>query len=298
MISTPTGWHRAGPRPRPTSRPRRPAWGAWAAGVAVAVTLLAGTARVAGREAGQPRGHLVIHGGGPLTADVIDRFLTLGGGSEGHLVYVPTSLEGEPSTDAASVPAYLKPGSFGRVSVLHTRDPKEADSDAFLAPLKTATAVWFSGGRQWRTMDAYLGTRTATAFAEVYRRGGVIGGSSAGATVQGSYLVRGAPEGNHIMMAKGHERGFGFLPDSAIDQHAIVRGRLDDMVAVIERHPHLLGIAIDEGTALVVSGGLATVLGKSKVALYDASLWGTGTPRYVFLEKGRRFDLAARRFLP
>ena len=137
-----------------------------------------------------------------------------------------------------------------------------------------------------------------TAFVEVYRRGGVIAGSSAGATVQGSYLVRGAPEGNEIMMAEGHEEGFGFLPDAAIDQHAIARKRLDDMIPVIERHPHLLGIAIDEGAALRVSGGVASVLGKSKVALYDAKRWEKGAPKYFFLEKGQRFEMATRRLMP
>jgi cyanophycinase len=244
-----------------------------------------------------PKGHLIIHGGGGMTTDVTDLFVSLGGGEKGHLIYVPTSLDGEPSTDPASVPGYLKPKSFGTVTVLHTRDPKVADSDAFIAPLKTATAIWFSGGRQWRTMDAYLGTKAAAAFLDVYRRGGVIAGSSAGATVQGSFLVRGAPEGNHVMMAAGHEQGFGFLPDAAIDQHAIARNRLPDMVPVIEKHPHLLGIAIDEATALVVSSGKASVLGKSKVALYDAKTWKNGSPKYFFLEKGQQFEIATRRRL-
>jgi len=244
-----------------------------------------------------PKGHLIIHGGGGMTQDVIDRFVELGGGAKGHLIYVPTSMEGEQSTDPASVPGYLKPKSFGTVTVLHTRDPKVADSDDFIAPLRTATAIWFSGGRQWRTMDAYLNTKAAAAFIEVYQRGGVIAGSSAGATVQGSYLVRGAPEGNQIMMAPGHEVGFGFLPDSAIDQHAIARNRLEDMIPVIKRHPHLLGVAIDESTALMVSGGVATVLGKSKIALYDAKQWKEGSPKLFFLEKGERFDVKARRKL-
>lgn len=256
-----------------------------------AISLVAGAAEPA------PKGHLVIHGGGAMTPDVVDRFVELGGGRDGHLVYVPSSMEGDPATGPDSIPKYLRPESFGRTTLLHTRDPRVADTDDFIAPLRTATAIWFSGGRQWRTMDAYLGTRAASAFIEVYRRGGVIGGSSAGATVQGSFLVRGAPEGNHVMMAPGHETGFGFLPDSAIDQHAIVRGRLDDMVPVIEKHPHLLGVAIDESTALLVSGGLATVLGKSKVALYDARRWKDGAPKYFFLEKGMRFEIATRRMV-
>ena len=123
-------------------------------------------------------------------------------------------------------------------------------------------------------------------------------GSSAGATVQGSYLVRGATEGNHIMMAPGHEEGFGFLPETAIDQHAIVRQRLDDMIPVIQWHPQLLGIALDESNALIVSGEVATVMGKSKVALYDSRLWKDQERHYFFLEKGQRYDLAARRRLP
>jgi cyanophycinase len=245
-----------------------------------------------------PQGHLIIHGGGVLTADVIDRFVALGGGKNGHLVYVPTSLDGDHSAAPESVPGSLRPHAFGTVTVLHTRDRRIADSDAFIAPLSTATAIWFSGGRQWRTMDAYFQTKTAAAFLAVYRRGGVIAGSSAGATVQGSYLVRGSPEGNHIMMAAGHEQGFGFLPDTAIDQHAIARQRLNDMIPVIERHPHLLGIAIDESTALLVSGGVATVIGKSKVALYDSRLWNDREPRYFFLETGQRYELATRRQLP
>ena len=111
------------------------------------------------------------------------------------------------------------------VTVLHTRDRAEADTEAFVAPLKTARGVWFGGGRQWRLVDAYMGTRTQREIEAVLARGGVIGGGSAGATIQGSYLVRGAREGNHIMMAKGYEQGFGYLRGVAIDQHLLVRGR-------------------------------------------------------------------------
>lgn len=252
-----------------------------------------------GDSAAEPKGHLLIHGGGSLTRDFVERFQELGGGEQGHLVVVPTSGAGEIDLSPDSLPRWIHELGFGRLTVLHTRDPEEADREEFSAPLKTATAIWFSGGRQWRTMDAYLGTRTAEAFHEVYRRGGVIAGSSAGATVQGSYLVRGAPEGNQIMMAPGHETGFGFLPGVAIDQHAIARKRLDDMIPVIEKHPSLLGIAIDEGTALHVHAGVATILGKSKVAFYDARRWENAeSPRYLLLEKDQRYHLADREILP
>jgi cyanophycinase len=77
-------------------------------------------------------------------------------------------------------------------TVLHTRDRGEADSEAFVEPLKTATAVWFCGGRHWRIVDAYGGTRTEREIRAVLDRGRLIAGPSAGATIQGSYLVRGA----------------------------------------------------------------------------------------------------------
>ncbi|MGY8644136.1 MAG: cyanophycinase [Verrucomicrobiales bacterium] len=241
-----------------------------------------------------PKGHLIIHGGGRLTKDVVKRFAELGGGKDGHLVIVPTSGEGKISMDPKTASGWLKSLGFGKISILHTRSPKEADTREFVEPLKDATAIWFSGGRQWRTMDVYHGTRTADAFRGVFQRGGVIAGSSAGATVQGSYLVRGSPEGNHVMMAKGHEAGFGFLDNVAIDQHAIKRGRLDDMIEVVQRFPKILGIAIDEGTALEVHGGIAKVMGESKVAFYDRAKWNDGGKKYQLLGSGERYDIANR----
>ena len=114
---------------------------------------------------------------------------------------------------------------FKHVTVLHTRDRKEANSSAFTEPLKSAAGVWFSGGRQWRHADSYLDTKTHKAFLELLDRGGVIAGSSAGATIQGSYLARGDTKMNTIMMGD-HEVGLGFLSNVAIDQHLFARNRL------------------------------------------------------------------------
>lgn len=145
-------------------------------------------------------------------------------------------------------------------------------------------------------MDSYLGIRTEREFRGVVERGGVIGGSSAGATIQGSYLVRGAREGNQLMTAPGYERGFGFLRGVAIDQHLLKRNRQDDLLEVIDRRPHLLGIGIDESTAIVVQGDRIEVIGESKVAIYDKGYQpGADGKRYYFLEPGARFELKLRR---
>src|SRR5262249_19750962 len=147
------------------------------------------------------------------------------------------------------------------LTLLHTVDRKLADSVEFVAPLRQAHGVWFEGGRQWRLVDSYLNTRTERELFALLDRGGVIGGSSAGATISGSDPVRGGGEGNTVMMAKGYEQGLGFLRGVAIDQHLLARHRENDMLPVIAAHPDLLGIGLDEGTAIVVHGDTARVVG-------------------------------------
>ena len=88
------------------------------------------------------------------------------------------------------------------VKMLHTHDPKVADTEEFAKVLRTADAVWFNGGRQWNIVDSYAGTRTLAEFQKVLERGGVIAGSSAGATIQGQYLVRGDTSGPNVMMTQ------------------------------------------------------------------------------------------------
>ena len=235
-------------------------------------------------QSGPPHGALVIIGGGKIGPEIMQRFINLAGGPDAPVVVIPTASEQEQPP-----PTYRLDG-LSHVTVLHTRDRKVADSEAFVAPLRKARGVFFPGGRQWRLADAYLGTLTEKELHALLDRGGVIGGTSAGATIQGSYLVRGAPEGNLIMMAKGHEQGFGFLQRVAIDQHLITRHREKDMLAVIVAHPELLGIGIDESTAIVVQGDRFEVVGQSKVAIYDSK---SGKPCY-FLSPGSRFNLKTR----
>jgi cyanophycinase len=182
------------------------------------------------------------------------------------------------------------------LTVLHTNDRATADSEAFAAPLRSATAVWFAGGRQWRLVDAYAGTRTEQALRGVLDRGGLIAGTSAGATIQGSYLVRGAPAGNAILMSPGHEAGFGYLTNVAVDQHVIARHREMDLSRVVAAHPGLLGIGIDEGTAILVQQNRLTVLGYDVVLMTDGADHD-GRPFYP-LTRGQCFDLASRSVVP
>ena len=201
-------------------------------------------ANFASRASAVNKGFVIAMGGGNGTPEIYEKWRTLSGGTNAHVVLIPTA--NNPGDDIAPVLEGLRQ-VFGiqDVSVLDTKDRAKANSAEFAAPLKQATFVFIDGGRQWRLADAYLGTRVERELRNVLKRGGVIAGSSAGASSLASYLVRGDPKSPEVMMAKGHERGFGFLANSAIDQHVSERHRERDMEPVVAAHPKLPGIGID-----------------------------------------------------
>jgi cyanophycinase len=244
---------------------------------------------------GPENGTLVIVGGGKVVPAIWERFFQLAGGTDAPVVVIPTA--GGDATYAADW-AGLKPlKDFGatHLTVLHTTDRSVADSEAFVKPLLTAKAVWFPGGRQWHLVDSYLHTRTQREVQAVLDRGGVVGGSSAGASILADYLVRGAREGNRIMMASGYEEGFGLIKGIAIDQHMLTRNRQDDLEQVIAKQPELLGISLDESTAIVVHGQEFEVIGASKVAIHDGVTDPKAEERngkkYFFMAPGEKYDL-------
>lgn len=260
--------------------------------VLVALALAAATIAVAA-EVGPTGGSLVVAGGGINDPAIYERFVSLAGGPEAPIVVIPTAGTGENYGDFWPGLQRLRDAGAVHIKVLHTRDPQEADREDFVAPLRQARGVWFSGGRQWRLVDAYLGTRTLAEIRGVLERGGVVGGSSAGATIQGSYLARGDTSTNTIMMGD-HTEGFGFLANVAIDQHLLQRNRHFDLVEVIEAHPELLGIGLDEDTAIVVRGDTFEVIGSGYVAIYDSTNVTGDHWRFYFLAPGDRYDLSTR----
>ena len=242
---------------------------------------------------GPESGTLIAAGGNLSDPAILERFIELAGGPVAPIVIVPTALEGDVVDIDWDFQAAFRDAGAKNLSVLHTRDPAEADTEEFIAPLKYARGVWFIGGRQWRIADSYLGTRTEQAFRAVLDRGGVIGGSSAGATIQGSYLARGDSATNTVMMGD-HEEGFAYLKNVAIDQHVLVRNRQFDLIEIITARPELLGIGIDENTAIVVNGDEFEVIGQGYVAIYDhQTVVGPGG-NFYFLMPGDRFDLVSR----
>ncbi|MDP7478696.1 MAG: cyanophycinase [Vicinamibacterales bacterium] len=257
----------------------------------VAVWVFPGAVRA--QEVGPPRGALVIVGGAMRDPAIVERFIRLAGGPQAPIVVIPTAGGAETYDQYyPGLRAFTEVGATD-LTVLHTTDRKEANSEAFVEPLRRARGVWFPGGRQWRLADAYLDTRVHEELRGVLNRGGVVGGSSAGATILGSYLARGDSATNTIMMGD-HEVGLGFLRNVAIDQHLLRRNRQFDLLEVIEARPDLLGIGLDEDTAIVVQGDEFEVMGRSYVVIYDHGRVLDSGGRFYFLGAGDRYDLKTR----
>jgi cyanophycinase len=258
-----------------------------------AVIVVAAITSPTAQQVGPSRGALVIVGGAMQDPEIVKRFIDLAGGPEVPLVIVPTAGAEDDYDQYWSGVRPLRDNGARNLTVLHTRDPKVADSDAFVKPISTARGVFFTGGRQWRLADAYLNTRVQRELEALLGRGGVIGGTSAGATILGSFLVRGDTKGNETMIGD-HTVGFGFLKNSAIDQHLLRRNRQFDLIDVVQKHPELLGIGIDENTAIVVQDDRFDVIGRGYVAVYDAKHATRPPSRFYLLAPGDRFDLIAR----
>lgn len=262
---------------------------------------------------GPAKGSLLIIGGNVgSTKSIWDKFTELAGGKEKAVIVVITAGAGDSAAvDQHDVDIVKKETGIQNVTLLHTTDLKTANSARFIEPLTKATGVYFVGGRQWRIADAYLNTLTHKAFFDVLERGGVIAGSSAGASIQGSFLWRGDTKGPQILIGD-HTQGLGFLKNSAIDQHLLKRNRQFDLVGLIQKSPKLIGIGLDEATAVVIKRDTLQVIGESFVAIYDYNtIIGAGAKHIVnndevytnsngpffFLHEGQKYDLDKRKVI-
>ena len=253
---------------------------------------------------GPENGSLVIVGGAMKSDEIIDRFIELAGGINASIVVIPTASGNEDYNKNPSFARTLRNLGATNVSILHTTNRNIANTQSFTNTLVNANGVWFEGGRQWRLVDSYKNTLTEKMIGKVLERGGVIGGSSAGATIQGSFLARGDTQNNQFMMGD-HQEGFNFMKNVAIDQHVLARNRQFDMFEILKKHPELLGIGIDEDTAIIVQGNQFEVIGENYVLIYDGTFWsGEGSDLknlpeksnlFYFLRSGDKYDLLNRK---
>jgi len=231
-------------------------------------------------------GALVIHGGGEVTLEVGTVFFRLGGKEQGHLVIIPTASDEADSKDAQTeLLRRWDRFAWQSKQILHAKRRSQADDPEFVKPLQTATAVWISGGWHGRLANAYVGTLVEQALYALQKRGGVIGGSSAGAGIQ-----------SRIMLAIGRDAqavpavGLDLLLGGVVDQHFSQREHEPRLTTFIKKYPQLFGVGIDEATALVVRRNQMVVLGRGGVSVYLARA-GEATLQRRVVRNGEQLDL-------
>ena len=241
-----------------------------------------------GDDPARPRGALVIVGGGGMPDPIRDRFVALAGGKQvAKIVVIPTASAS--ADDPAEEAGFLDPWRRHEplsLRLLHTRSRARADDPGFTRAIDEATAVWFSGGDQSKLTAAYLDTAFHRSLRALLARGGVIGGTSAGAAVMSEVMIEGGDPRAKV------GRGFGFLPRAVVDQHFLRRSRLDRLLGVVTDRPDLVGLGIDEATALVVEGDRWSVVGRSYVIACAAGRDGQ-PPRFASFGDGDTGTLPA-----
>jgi cyanophycinase len=237
-------------------------------------------------------GTLVLCGGGKLPDVVRDRFLHLAGGERAQVVVIPTASKRADTPEVEVSLSWWKGSRVKSVELLHTRSRKQANDEGFLKPLSQATGVWLGGGDQNLLAAAYGDTAFVRELQQVLARGGVVGGTSAGAAIM-----------SHVMIAGGTQepllgKGFGLVTWSIVDQHFAQRKREARLLAALNKNPGLCGLGVDEETAAFLSGDVLEVIGASRVAVYNRA---EGRPNNPFecqvFPGGTRYNLKTRKRL-
>ena len=249
----------------------------------------AGAAPLSPREA--PHGSLVIVGGGPRPPEIRQRFVDLAGGTGKANVVVFAMASEECKAGGDDEVAALRALGADAESRCLTR--AEADADSNVARVAKATGIWFGGGDQSRLTGVLRGTRVEAAMHERFAAGAVVGGTSAGAAVMSSVMITGderhrggdrvPSDSSDAFLTIARDNvitapGFGFITNAVVDQHFFRRKRHNRLISVVLEHPELIGVGIDESTALVVdSVGRWEVIGASAAIIYDARTAATIT---------------------
>ena len=293
--------------------------------LALALAVCAGTVAAAAPD--NPKGSLVIVGGGLRVnnAEVWEKIVALAGGKGARIAVLPTAAENPAKEGQLTVDALNRYGARAFVvpvapRLAGTDVRKAADDPALAAAVRKAGGAFFTGGDQARITASLRhadGGNTAVldALWTLYRRGGVIAGTSAGAAIMSSTMFYDPPLEvmpvlkNGVVDGKDVAPGLGFIgTDVFVDQHLLARGRFGRMLPAMVAKGYTLGLGIDENTAAVVGPARdVTVIGYRGALvldLRDATTdkaqphFNLSNARISYLDSGDRFDLATRAFTP
>jgi len=208
----------------------------------------------------------VIVGGGGTPDSVVAKAIELAGGISARAVVLPQASS-RPEAGEESV-AFWKEKGFANVRTLDLADP-ESDRRA----IETADFIWFPGGDQSDLMKAIDAAGLVDAIRARYAAGAVVGGTSAGAAVMSPRMIVGGETADLKVVRAGSVAmvdGLGLLPGTIVDQHFLKRQRFNRLLSAVLERPDLVGIGIDERTAIVVTGTSFDVIGEGGVLVLDA----------------------------
>ena len=261
------------------------------------------------QQLGDKPGALLIMGGNCTNDFFLTQFSGLTGGLESNIVIIPTAMEDaflDSENDLNRIKKPFVDHGFKNINIVHTRSNTLANGDSLNALLLEADGVWITGGRQWRLAKSYNGTKIISALKTIYQQGKIIAGTSAGASIMGSLLVRG-DSSDHTLMMGDYQEGFALVNSIAIDQHHLARNRQFDLFEIKRKYPDLLGIGIEENTGVILSKDKFKVIGAGYVSIYDGTRWSEerdtiyqlppGVEQFYLLASNLEYDMRIRKVI-
>ncbi|MCA9980357.1 MAG: cyanophycinase [Anaerolineales bacterium] len=205
----------------------------------------------------------------PSANEVLRAFVTHAGGDEARVVIVALA-SAEPQETSEAYTAVFQALGVRHITTLSDLTERTQAPTIDLTPLQTATGIYLSGGNQLRFTTLVNDTAVAEALHAAYERGAVIFGSSAGTAVLSRLMLAYGESGHTPRQGMAHfASGLGLLDGVIFDQHFSQRGRLGRLLTAVANNPQLLGVGIDENTAVFIQDTCATVLGQHGVTLID-----------------------------
>lgn len=186
------------------------------------------------------------------------------------IVTVASSVGNELWEDYSKVFKQIGIKKLTHLDVVHRT---EAIDHKALKAVKDADAVFFTGGDQLKITSELGGTVVADRITEIFEQGGVIAGTSAGASVMGEIMMVAGDADKTFRIGGGLNMapGLGFASQMLIDQHFAERGRIARLLAAVAHNPRYLGIGIDEDTAIIMDESKCfKVVGNGAVYVIDA----------------------------
>jgi cyanophycinase len=242
----------------------------------ILLTLLVSACQVR-EKAEDTKGKLFIIGGGKRPPEMIRKMITEAGLEHGGYVVILPMASSEPDTAVFYISRQLMEQGISQIADFRFSADTEP-SQHRLDSLKNASLIYITGGDQNRFMEAVAGTSVEEAIKACYASGGMIAGTSAGAAVMSEKMITGNElkrtdyretfrtiEANNIELGTG----LGFITTAIVDQHFVWRSRHNRLITAIIENPGMMGIGIDEATAILVKGKTAEVAGESQVLIFE-----------------------------